>query len=116
MSEITSFDDSYFLATRAKFGYFISRQLLSAIFFIGVSLATPPTERIRLAPFFPDVANEVFRGQSLEVNKNSSLYREVMGSINQKTFGDRAHLNLSIDLQVVDAGRRIKIIDLVGSL
>ena len=76
---------------------------LSAIFFIGVSLATPPTERIRLAPFFPDVAKEVFRGQSLEVNKNSSLYREVMGSINQKISGDRAHLNLSIDLQPAQA-------------
>ncbi len=76
---------------------------LSAIFFIGVSLATPPTERIRLAPFFPDVANEVFRGQSLEVNKNSSLYHEVMGSIDQKIFGDRTHLNLSIDLQPVQA-------------
>ena len=76
---------------------------LSAIFFIGVSLATPSTEKIRLAPFFPDVAKEVFRGQSLEVNKNSSLYREVMGSINQKISGDRAHLNLSIDLQPVQA-------------
>jgi SSS family solute:Na+ symporter len=74
---------------------------LSAVFFIGVSLATPPTERIRLAPFFSDVAKEVFRGQSLEVNKNSPLYHEVTESIDQKISGDRAHLNLSIYLQPV---------------
>ncbi len=76
---------------------------LSAIFFIGVSLATPPTERIRLAPFFSDVAKDIFRGQSPEVNKNSPLYREVVESINQKISGDRAHLNLSIDLQPAQA-------------
>ena len=74
---------------------------LSAVFFIGVSLATPPTERIRLAPFFSDVAEEVFRGQSPEVDKNSLLYREVRESIDQKISGDRAHLNLSIYLQPV---------------
>ena len=74
---------------------------LSAVFFMGVSLATPPTERIRLAPFFSDVAKDVFRGQSLEVNKNSPLYRKVMESIDQKISGDRAHLNLSIYLQPV---------------
>jgi len=71
----------------------------SAIFFVGVSLATPPTEKIRLASFFPEVANEIFQGQSLLVDKNSSMYRDVMGSIDQKISGDRAHLNLSIDLQ-----------------
>ncbi len=76
---------------------------LSAIFFVGVSLATPPTEKIRLAPFFPEVANEVFRGQSLQVNKNSSHYQDVVGRINQRISGDRAHLNLSVDLQPVRA-------------
>jgi solute:Na+ symporter, SSS family len=79
---------------------------LSAIFFIGVSLATPPTERIRLAPFFSDVAKDVFQGQSLEVNKNSPLYREVVESIDRKISGDRAHLNLSIYLQSVKSDRR----------
>ncbi|HWQ18769.1 MAG TPA: sodium:solute symporter family protein [Methanotrichaceae archaeon] len=76
---------------------------LSAIFFVGVSLATPPTESIRLAPFFPEVANEVFRGQSLHVNKSSPVYSDVMKSISQKVSGDRAHLNLTIDLQPVRA-------------
>ena len=37
------------------------------------------------------------------MDKNSSLYRDVMESINQKISGDRAHLNLSIDLQPVQA-------------
>jgi SSS family solute:Na+ symporter len=74
---------------------------LSAIFFIGISLATSPTERIRLAPFFSEVADEVFGRQSLLVDKNSPLYHDVMGKIDQKISGDRAHLNLSIDLQSV---------------
>ena len=76
---------------------------LSAIIFVGVSLATPPTERIRLAPFFPEVADQVFGGQSLKVDKNSALYRDVMRKIDQKISGDRAHLNLSIDIQPVRA-------------
>jgi SSS family solute:Na+ symporter len=79
---------------------------LSAIFFIGVSLATTPTEKIRLAPFFSDVAKEVFWGQSLEVDRNSPLYHEVMESIDQKISGDRAHLNLSIYLQPVRSDSR----------
>jgi SSS family solute:Na+ symporter len=76
---------------------------LSAIFFVGVSLATPPTEPIRLAPFFPEVEDRVFTSQSLHVDKNSALYRDVMAKISQKISGDRAHLNLSIDLQPVRA-------------
>ena len=79
---------------------------LSAVFFIGVSLATPPTEKIRLAPFFSDVAREIFKGQRLEVDKNSPLYLEVMESIDQKISGDRAHLNLSIHLQPVKSDSR----------
>ena len=76
---------------------------LSAIFFIGISLATPPTEKIRLAPFFSEVANEVFGSPSLQVDKNSPIYHDVMEKIDQKISGDRAHLNLSINLQPVRA-------------
>jgi SSS family solute:Na+ symporter len=76
---------------------------LSVIFFVGVSLATPPTEPIRLAPFFPEVEDRLFTGQSLHVNKNSALYRDVMAKIDQSISGDRAHLNLSIDLQPIRA-------------
>ena len=74
---------------------------LSAIFFVGVSLATPPTEPIRLAPFFPEVENKIFGDQSLHVDKNSAPYRDVTAKIGQKISGDRAHLDLSIDLQPV---------------
>ncbi len=73
------------------------------IFFIGISLATPPTEKIRLAPFFSEVANEVFGSPSLQVDKNSPIYHDVMEKIDQKISGDRAHLNLSINLQPVRA-------------
>lgn len=76
---------------------------LSAVFFVGVSLATPPTEPIRLAPFFPEVEDRVFGSQSLHVDKNSALYRDVTAKIGQKISGDRAHLDLSIDLQPVMA-------------
>lgn len=76
---------------------------LSAIFFVGISLATPPTERIRLAPFFSDVADQVFGGQSLQVDKNSAIYHDVIEKIDQKISGNRAHLNLAIDLHPVRA-------------
>jgi transposase len=39
------------------------------------------------------------RGQNLQVNKNRPTYRHVVESIDQKISCDRAHLNLSIDLQ-----------------
>ena len=70
-----------------------------------MSLATPPTEKIRLAPFFEEVANEVFsnKNQGFQLNKDSPLYSEVMASINQKVSGDRAHLNLTIDLRPMRA-------------
>jgi len=76
---------------------------LSAISFIGISLVTPPTERIRLAPFFPDVAETVFGDESLHVDRKGSLYREVASKISQKAAGDRAHLHLYIDLSPVKA-------------
>ena len=94
---------------------------LSAIFFIGVSLASPATEKIRLAPFFPEVAKDVFRGQSLQVDKNSPAYRQVRESIDQKISGNRAHLNLSIDLKPIQrddvpASREFKWDDYVEQL
>lgn len=76
---------------------------LSAVFFIGVSLLTPPTETIRLAPFFPKFAAQVFGGQSLQVDRNGTLYRDVIGRIDEKRVGDRAQLNLYIDLLPVRA-------------
>jgi SSS family solute:Na+ symporter len=76
---------------------------LSAISFIGLSLATPQTEKMRLAPFFPDIADGVFEDQKLQANKNSAPYRDVVGKIDQRISGDRAHLDLSFDIQPMQA-------------
>ncbi len=73
----------------------------SALFFIGISLATPATERIRLAPFFPDIAENLFGGESLRVDRDHSRYNEILGKIDEKITGDRAHLHLYIDFKPV---------------
>lgn len=76
---------------------------LSASFFLVVSLATKPTEKIRLAPFFPDVAEQVFGGDVPRVDKKNSRYRDILAKIDEKVAGDRAHLNLYVDLRPVRA-------------
>jgi SSS family solute:Na+ symporter len=76
---------------------------LSAIFFVGASLATPAPERIRLAPFFADVAEEAFGGESLKVDRENARYHEVLERIEEKVIGDRAHLHLYIDVHKVMA-------------
>lgn len=76
---------------------------LSALFFAGVSLITPAAERIRLAPFFPEIAEDIFGGRSLAVNRSSARYREIIDSVDEKIVGDRAHLHLYVDLKPVQA-------------
>lgn len=76
---------------------------LSALFFVGVSLATKPTEDIRLAPFFSDVAERVFAGGLPPVDKKSSRYQEIITHIESKISGKRAHLDLIVDLVPVRA-------------
>ncbi len=76
---------------------------LSALFFAGVSLLTRPTEDIRLAPFFPDIAEKVFGRGIPAVDRRSSRYQEVMTQIEEKMAGDRAHLRLFIDFLPVRA-------------
>ncbi|NMB86528.1 MAG: sodium:solute symporter family protein [Methanothrix sp.] len=76
---------------------------LSALFFVGVSLATKPAEDIRLAPFFPDVAERVFGGGIPPVDKKSSRYKDIITHIECKISGKRAHLNLIVDLVPVRA-------------
>jgi SSS family solute:Na+ symporter len=71
---------------------------LSALLFIGVSLATPPTDKIRLAPFFPEVAAELFGKEMLAVRKGSR-YPEILGMVEESLAGDRAHLNLYLSLR-----------------
>lgn len=70
----------------------------SALFFAGISLVTPATERIRLAPFFPEVAEALFGGERLDVKGSGSRYREILGMMEEKVAGDRAHIHLYIDL------------------
>ncbi|NMC10026.1 MAG: sodium:solute symporter family protein [Methanothrix sp.] len=76
---------------------------LSALFFVGVSLATKPAEDIRLAPFFSDVAERVFGGGIPPVDKKSSRYQDIIAHIESKISGKRAHLNLIVDLAPVRA-------------
>ncbi len=76
---------------------------LSALFFVGVSLITPATERIRLAPFFPEIAEDIFGGRNLAVNRSSARYKEILESIAEKIIGDRAHLRLYVNLKPVQA-------------
>ncbi|HUI39932.1 MAG TPA: sodium:solute symporter family protein, partial [Methanothrix sp.] len=76
---------------------------LSAISYLGISLATKPTEDIRLAPFFPDIAERVFGRWVPRMDRESSRYQEIMGRIEEKIAGDRAHLHLYIDLVPVRA-------------
>ncbi len=76
---------------------------LSAISFFCVSLSTKPTEDIRLAPFFPDIAEKIFGVGIPKVDKNSSHYYEIMTKLEEKMAGNRAQLNLAIDLVPVRA-------------
>jgi SSS family solute:Na+ symporter len=75
---------------------------LSALFFVGTSLVTPPTEKIRLAPFFPDMADQLFCSVP-RVDRKGSRYRDILAKIDEKVAGDRAHLNLYVDLRPVRA-------------
>jgi SSS family solute:Na+ symporter len=69
---------------------------LSALFFVGVSLATRPQPDIRLAVFFPDIAEKVFSRDLPRVDRKSALYREIASLIEEKIAGERSHLNLAI--------------------
>jgi len=76
---------------------------LSALFFVGISLITPATERIRLAPFFPEIAEDIFGGRTLAVNRSSARYKAIMESMDETIIGERAHLHLYINLKPVQA-------------
>jgi len=75
---------------------------LSALFFVGVSLVTPPTEKIRLAPFFPEVAEELF-GKEVPLVRRGSRYPEILEMVEENVAGDRAHLNLYLNLRPAGA-------------
>ena len=77
--------------------------ILSALFFVGISLITKPTENIRLAPFFSDVASEIFQGKMPVVDRNSARYLEILKMIDEKVAGERAHLRLYVNLTPIKA-------------
>ena len=70
---------------------------LSALFFMGVSLATRQAEDIRLAPFFTDIAERVFQGDLPRVDRTNPDYLKIASDIEEKLAGDRIHLRLTIE-------------------
>ncbi|MDD1761467.1 MAG: sodium:solute symporter family protein [Methanothrix sp.] len=74
---------------------------LSALFFVGVSLATRPEPDIRLAPFFPDIAEKVFSHDLPRADRDGKRYLAVSSCIEEKTAGERSHLNLAIEHSLV---------------
>lgn len=70
---------------------------LSALFFVGVSLATRQAEDIRLAPFFDDIAERVFQGDLPRADRTNPDYLKIASEIEEKPAGDRIHLRLTIE-------------------
>ncbi|MGB4696647.1 MAG: sodium:solute symporter family protein [Methanothrix sp.] len=70
---------------------------LSALFFVGVSLATRQAEDIRLAPFFDDIAERVFQGDLPRADRTNPDYLKIASDIEEKLAGDRIHLRLTIE-------------------
>ncbi|MFA6371520.1 MAG: sodium:solute symporter family protein [Methanothrix sp.] len=79
---------------------------LSALFFVGVSLATRQEPDIRLAAFFPDIAEKVFGRDLPKVDRMSARYLEISSFIEEKTTGERSHLNLAIGHGAAGEGGR----------
>jgi SSS family solute:Na+ symporter len=69
---------------------------LSALFFVGVSLVTRPQPDIRLAVFFPDIAEKIFSRDLPRVDRKSARYIEIASLIEEKIAGERSHLNLAL--------------------
>ncbi|MGB7544725.1 MAG: sodium:solute symporter family protein [Methanothrix sp.] len=81
---------------------------LSALFFVGVSLATKPEPDIKLAPFFPEIAERVFDRILPQADRSGSSYMAVSSRIEEKIAGERSHLDLAIEhspAQVGDEGQ-----------
>ncbi|MCQ8902890.1 MAG: sodium:solute symporter family protein [Methanothrix sp.] len=82
---------------------------LSASVFIIVSLLTPPADERRLAPFFPDIAAKLFGGAMITVDRENSRYPLIMRMIEERDFGERAHLDLTLKVNPLKAdGAQIK--------
>lgn len=70
---------------------------LSALFFVGVSLATKPESDLKLAAFFPDIAERVFYRHLPQADRSGPGYLAVSSRIEGKRAGERSHLNLAIE-------------------
>ena len=70
---------------------------LSALFFVGVSLATKPESDLKLAAFFPDIAERVFDRDLPQADRSGPGYLAVSSRIEEKRAGERSHLNLAIE-------------------
>ena len=79
---------------------------LSALFFVGVSLATRPEPDIHLAAFFPEIAEKVFSRDLPRADRKSARYLEVISLVEEKIAGERSHLNLVISHGAAGEGGR----------
>jgi SSS family solute:Na+ symporter len=80
---------------------------LSALVFVGISLATARPEPARLAPFFADVGREVYGDGALTADRTDPGYGNIASRIEEKISGERAHLHLRLDIAplMADGGR-----------
>jgi len=80
---------------------------LSALVFVGISLATARPEPARLAPFFADVVRELYGDGALVADRTDPEYGNVVAQIEEKVTGERAHLHLRLDIAplMTDGGK-----------
>lgn len=80
---------------------------LSALVFVGASLATARPEPARLAPFFAEVGREVYGDGALAADRTNPEYAKVASKIEEKVSGERTHLHLRLEVAplLADGGR-----------
>ncbi|MCP4114491.1 MAG: sodium:solute symporter family protein [Desulfobacteraceae bacterium] len=78
----------------------IPAMALSGLVFVGVSLATAPTSRVRLALFFKKEAEELTSdiAGTKPAPAMETAQPEIMDSIRERVLGDRTILHLSCDI------------------
>ena len=78
---------------------------LSALVFVGISLATARPEAARLAPFFDEVGRAVYGDGHLATDRTDPEWRRVTSRIEEKISGERGHLHLRLDVAPLLDGR-----------
>jgi SSS family solute:Na+ symporter len=69
---------------------------ISALVFFGVSLMTSPSSKINLAPFFKEEAEKLAHYEARGINEADQSYNAFLNNLNEKTTGERAHLQLNV--------------------